>query len=55
MKKIPAWIYIKYDKQPAYFLCERCKSEREVHMPAAIDDVLKQSEAFAETHRICKK
>ena len=54
MKKIPKWITLKYDVTPNVFVCERCHTVREVHLPAAIDDVVKQSEAFAESHKYCK-
>ena len=55
MKKIPRWIFLKYDQDPNYFLCKCCGGTRPVHLPAAIDDVVKQSEAFAESHKYCNK
>jgi len=55
MKKIPEWILIKYDVKPPLFSCSRCGATRELHLPAAIDDFAKQSEAFAESHRNCKE
>lgn len=54
MKKIPKWIFIKYDRKPNCFYCERCGATRESHLPAPIDDVAKQAEAFSESHKFCK-
>jgi len=53
--KIPDWIIIKYDVQPPVLVCERCSETRELHLPAAVDDVVKQAQAFAEGHKFCKK
>ena len=55
MKKIPSWIILKYDSDPNYYKCERCEAVREVHLPAPIDDVIKQAQAFAESHKYCKE
>jgi hypothetical protein len=54
MKKIPKWIFIKYDVKPPLFICSMCGEPRELHLPAPISDVLKQAEAFAESHMNCK-
>uniref|UniRef100_A0A6M3IM62 Uncharacterized protein n=1 Tax=viral metagenome TaxID=1070528 RepID=A0A6M3IM62_9ZZZZ len=54
-KKIPDWIKLKYDVQPPVFECERCGVTRELHLPAAIDDALKQGQAFAESHKFCQE
>ena len=54
MKKIPKWIFIKYDVKPNEYVCQRCGARREVHLPAPIADVAKQAEAFAESHKYCK-
>lgn len=35
-------------------VCKRCGKERPVY-EGTIDDVVKQSEAFAESHKCCKK
>ena len=53
-KKIPDWIKLKYDVQPPVFMCERCGATRECHLPAAVDDVVKQGYAFADSHKYCK-
>ena len=63
-KKIPGWIVLNYNKQPAEFVCKRCEessdserkgnARRPVHLPAVIEDFGKQGEAFAESHRFCK-
>jgi hypothetical protein len=54
-KKIPNWVLLKYDIQPPVFMCERCGAKREAHLPAAIDDFVKQGKAFAESHKYCKE
>ena len=55
MKKLPKWIDLRYDTHPPYFKCNRCGVERIACLPAAIDDFLKQGEAFAEGHKFCKE
>jgi len=55
MKKIPRWIFLNYKKQPPVMVCKCCGESRTVHLPAAVDDFLKQSEAFAESHKNCNK
>ena len=54
MKKIPKYIILDYSKQPSEFVCENCGERRQIHLPAVIDDVVKQGEAFAESHKYCK-
>jgi len=54
LKKLPTWIVLK-GNIPPQFKCERCGDTRPVYLPAAIDDVLKQGQAFAESHKYCKK
>jgi hypothetical protein len=54
MKKITKHIKLDYSKRPNEFFCENCGGRRELHLPALIDDVVKQGEAFAESHRYCK-
>jgi hypothetical protein len=53
--KIPAWINVKCDVQPPLLKCERCGETRDIHIPAAMDDFIKQGEAFSESHKYCKK
>ena len=53
MKKIPGWIIIKYDVKPPIFLCKRCGAVRDVYLPAAVDDLMKQAEAVAQSHKYC--
>jgi len=55
MKKIPEWIIVKYNVRPQIFYCSRCGGSRELHLPAPIDDFVKQAEAFAESHKYCKE
>jgi len=55
MKKIPKWIALKYDESPNQLWCRRCGEKREMHLPASIDDAIKQGEAFAESHKFCKE
>jgi len=54
MKRYPKYIVLDYSKQPPEFVCEKCGEKRELHLPAAIDDVVKQGEAFAISHQYCK-
>jgi hypothetical protein len=54
MKKIPKYIYLDYSKQPSKMVCKHCGESRELHLPALIDDALKQAQAFAESHKMCK-
>lgn len=54
MKKIPKHIMLDYSKTPCEHLCMNCGDRRPLHLPASIDDVIKQFEAFAESHRHCK-
>lgn len=53
-KKLLKWVNIRYDVTPPVLECVRCKGTREFHLPASIDDVVKQSEAFCESHKKCK-
>jgi hypothetical protein len=52
--KIPDWIVIDTTKKEGDFLCKRCLEIRVPIIPCAIDDFVKQAEAFAETHKFCK-
>ena len=54
-KKLLKWVHIKYDVTPPVLECARCQHTREFHLPASIDDVAKQSEAFCESHKKCKE
>jgi len=54
MKPISKHIILDYSKQPSEYVCERCGARRQVNLPAAIDDFVKQGEAFAESHKYCK-
>ena len=54
MKKIPIHIMLDYSKQPPESVCKNCGARRQVHLPAAIDDFIKQCEAFCESHKDCK-
>lgn len=53
-KKLLKWVHIKYDVTPPVLECARCQHTREFHLPASIDDVAKQSEAFCANHKYCK-
>lgn len=53
--KIPKYIILDYSRTPHELLCENCGKRRELHLPASIADVAKQSEAFAESHKFCKQ
>ncbi len=53
--KYPDWIKLKHDVQPNVFRCDRCGEERELHLPAAVEDVLSQGKAFTESHKYCKE
>lgn len=53
--KIPYWINVNYNTTPPVFECTRCKATRELHFPAPINDVEKQSEAFCVYHKYCKE
>ncbi len=53
--KQPSWIFIKYDVQPPLLLCDRCKETREIHLPAAVGDLIAQTKAFSESHKYCKE
>lgn len=53
--KIPDWIVIDTSKGDGEFLCKRCGDHRKPHLPAAIMDFIKQSEAFTESHKYCEK
>lgn len=53
--KIPKWIILKYDVQPPEFTCLNCGEKRIAHLPASITDFVKQGEAFAYSHKFCKK
>ena len=55
MKKIPDYIILKYDQEPQIMACNKCGGYRKVHLPAAVDDFIKQAEAFAESHKWCTK
>jgi hypothetical protein len=55
MKKIPKHIILNHEIQPPVFQCTICGITRAVHLPAAVDDFLKQIEAFAESHKYCGK
>jgi len=54
-KKIKPWITLKFDVIPNLMVCDRCGSTRELHLPAAIDNVTRQMEAFSESHKSCKE
>ena len=54
MKRIPKHIILDYNKQPSEFVCENCGARRTVFLPAATEDILKQGEAFSESHKFCK-
>ena len=53
--KIHNWVIIKYGEHPPVFECVRCGVKREVHLPAAVDDFIKQGQALAESHKFCKE
>jgi hypothetical protein len=52
--KIPPHIMLDYSVKPNEYVCEHCGKRRPVHLPAPIDDFLKQGEAFAISHKRCK-
>jgi len=54
MKRIPKHIVLDYSKQPHSYVCKNCGARRQIHLPAAIDDFVKQGEAFSESHKYCK-
>lgn len=53
--RIPKHIILDYSKQPNELKCIFCGKTRVVHLPAPIDDFVKQGEAFAESHKYCKE
>jgi hypothetical protein len=53
MKRISEHIILDYSKQPSEYVCEKCGARRQVHLPATVDDFVKQGEAFAESHKYC--
>jgi hypothetical protein len=55
MKKIPEHIILDYSEKPPKFICVYCGATRELRLPAMIDDVVRQHEAFAGSHKYCKQ
>ena len=55
MKNIPEHIILDYNKQPTMMICKNCGEKRELHLPALVDDVIKQAQAFGESHKDCKE
>ena len=54
MKNPPKHIILDYTNDPSEFVCVNCGAKRQLHLPAAINDVVRQAEAFVETHKHCK-
>ena len=54
MKRTPCWVVLRYTGKPTW-VCNRCKVERPAFMPASTRDVIKQGEAFSESHKKWKK
>lgn len=52
-KKLPTWILLDYSQQPPRFRCGRCDATRVLQLPALVEDVGLQADAFAEGHRGC--
>lgn len=55
MKNIPKYIILDYSKQPPMMVCQNCGEKRELHLPALIDDFIKQAQAFGKSHKDCKE
>ena len=51
MKKIPEYIVL----QSLTMKCLRCGAERELSLPAPVDDFVLQADGFAEWHKFCKE
>ncbi|NUN52201.1 MAG: hypothetical protein HUU06_05360 [Planctomycetaceae bacterium] len=54
-KKSPDWLVLDYAVQPPLLTCRRCGATRTLHLPAAVDDVVLQTEAFGKSHLYCKE
>ena len=56
-KKLPDWIvlHLEPSPKPPTFKCNRCGATRSVHLPASTGDFIKQGEAFADSHKECRK
>jgi hypothetical protein len=54
MKNPPKHIVLDYSKDLNELVCKNCGDRRPLYLPASINDVVKQGEAFAESHKYCK-